>query len=67
MLKYNIIMERFWLIVAIGTFIFAVYQLGKFGLASSGISFIMALVAASLFYLRYYMRKRHEREQEKDS
>ncbi|MEQ9186264.1 MAG: hypothetical protein RLP15_00910 [Cryomorphaceae bacterium] len=67
MQKYNIIMERFWLVVAIGTFIFAVYQLGKFGLASSGISFIMALVAASLFYLRYYMRKRHEREQEKDS
>jgi hypothetical protein len=66
MSKYNLFMEKFWLVVAVLTFIFGVYQMGKFGLSEAGISFIMALVAAGLFYLRYYARRRFERNQDRE-
>lgn len=67
MQKYHIFMERFWLFVALGTLLFAVYQFGKYGFEQSSISFVMAAVAAGLFYLRYYMRKRAEREGDRES
>ena len=63
MKKYHLIMEKFWLAVAVLTFIFAVYKIGQNGIMQEGINLIMPLIAAALYYLRYYTRKRIEQHQ----
>jgi len=64
MKKYNLIMEKFWLVAAILSFIYAVYMVGKAGLIDAGIYLVMPAIAATLFYLRYYTRKRIEKEED---
>lgn len=65
MKKYHLIMEKFWLVAAILSFGYAVYLIGKHGIAQEGINLIMPVIAAALYYLRYYTRKRIEKEEEK--
>ena len=59
-------MEKFWLFIAIASFIYAVYTIGAQGLAEAGINLIMPVIAAALYYLRYYTRKRIEKEENRD-
>ncbi|MEX2597444.1 MAG: hypothetical protein WEC59_10995 [Salibacteraceae bacterium] len=66
MKKYHLIMEKFWLIAAILSFVYAVYMIGKFGLIESGIYLVMPFIAVALYYLRYYTRKRIEKEEEQN-
>ncbi|MDB9708306.1 hypothetical protein OAB13_00255 [Salibacteraceae bacterium] len=67
MKKYNIFMEKFWMIIAIVSFVYGVYSVGKFGLLEAGLYLLMPLIAGTLFYLRYYTRKRMEKENDQDS
>lgn len=61
--QYHKIMEKFWLLMAIISFIYAVYKSGQTGnFADTAILFLFPLIAAILFYLRYYVRKKAERE-----
>lgn len=65
--QYHKIMERFWLIVAIVSFVYAVYMMGKIqDIGESVIYLLFPLVAGLLFYMRYYTRKRYERERGND-
>lgn len=64
MKKYHLIMEKFWLIAAILSFVYAVYTIGAYGLAQAGINLVMPVIAAALYYLRYWTRKRLERDEE---
>ncbi|MEZ4721567.1 MAG: hypothetical protein R2813_06775 [Flavobacteriales bacterium] len=57
-------MEKFWLVIAILSFVYAVYMIGKQGLSESIIYLIFPLVAGALFYMRYFMRKRFEKGQD---
>ena len=58
---YHNIMEKFWLVTAIATFLYAVYTIGKSGFDSHAVtSLLLAAAAASLFYSRYYLRKKYE-------
>jgi hypothetical protein len=67
MRRYNQIMEKFWLVIAIVSFIYGVYMVGKIGLAQGGMYLIMSFVAVALFYLRYYANKRYKKEDQKDA
>jgi hypothetical protein len=58
--QYHKIMEKFWLLMAIVSFVYAVYMFGKRGLEDSMIYFLFPLVAAGLYYMRYFMRKKFE-------
>lgn len=60
--QYHKFMEKFWLVTAIISFLYAVYMIGKYGIAERGILLIMPVIAAALFYLRYFTRKRFERD-----
>jgi hypothetical protein len=62
MQKYNLFMEKFWMVIAIVSFVYGVYMVGKFGLADAGLYLLMPLIAGTLYYLRSYARKRAERE-----
>jgi len=64
--QYHKFMEKFWLIIAIATFIYAVYMIGKYGLAEQGILLIMPAIAAALFYLRYFTRKRFGQDKDRE-
>ncbi len=50
------------MVIAIVSFVYGVYMIGKFGLADAGLYLIMPLIAGALYYLRSYARKRAERE-----
>lgn len=59
--QYHKIMEKFWLVVAILSLIFAVYKLGQTqNVADSAIYFLFPVIATVLFYMRYYVRKKYE-------
>lgn len=60
--KYNLFMERLWLVVAILSFAYATYMIGKYSFDQYGIYLLMPLVAASLFYMRYSVRKRMDKK-----
>ncbi|GAB5538460.1 MAG: hypothetical protein Salg2KO_05630 [Salibacteraceae bacterium] len=63
--QYHKIMEKFWLAVAIVSLVFAVYKFGQVGYARLGevaIYFLFPFLAGFLFYARYFIRKRAERE-----
>ncbi len=62
MRKYNLFMEKFWMVIAIVSFVYGVYMIRKFGLADAGLYLIMPLIAGALYYLRSYARRRAERE-----
>ena len=55
------------MIIAIVSFVYGVYSVGKFGLVEAGLYLLMPLIAGALFYLRYYTRKRMEKENDQDS
>ena len=60
---YHKIMEKFWLVMALLSLLFAVFKLGQSqDFAASSIYFLFPMIAAVLFYLRYYVRKKSERE-----
>ena len=67
MYKYNLFMEKLWLVIAIASFVYGVYMVGKEGLIDAGIYLVFPFIAATLFYLRYYTRKRIEKEKEQDN
>lgn len=50
------------MVIAIVSFVYGVYMVGKFGLADAGLYLLMPLIAGTLYYLRSYARKRAERE-----
>jgi len=60
-------MEKFWLVIAIVSFVYGVYMIGKFGLVDAGLYLLMPLIAATLFYLRLYARRRMEKENDQNS
>lgn len=62
--QYHNIMEKFWLIIAIVSFVYAVFKIGRDGLENSLILLVFPIVAAALFYMRYFMRKRFEKGQD---
>jgi hypothetical protein len=65
--QYHKIMEKFWLLMAIVSFVYAVYKSGQAGnFADTAIYFLFPLIAAVLFYLRYYVRKKAENESRED-
>lgn len=64
MKKYHLIMEKFWLIAAALSFIYAVYTIGNLGFDRAGINLIMPIIAAALYYLRRFTRKRLEKHEE---
>ena len=61
MKKYNVIMERFWMLMAVVSFIYAVYMIGAKGIIEAGIYLIFPFVAGMLSYMRYFTRKRIEK------
>lgn len=63
MKTYHLIMEKFWLVAAILSFIYAVYTIGQSGLAQAGLNLVMPLIAGALYYLRRYTRKRFEKNE----
>jgi membrane protease YdiL (CAAX protease family) len=63
---YHKTMEKFWLGVAILSLVFAVYKMGQLGLSESLTYFLFPAIAGSLFYARYFIRKRAERESNND-
>lgn len=58
--NYHRIMEKFWLVVAILTFVFGVYKVGQVGLRNALMYLAFPALAAGMFYARYYARKRFE-------
>jgi hypothetical protein len=56
--NYHKIMEKFWLVMAILTFIFAVYKTGEIGISQSAIYFLFPFIGMTLFFMRYYVRKK---------
>jgi len=56
--KYNRIMEYFWMVAAILSFLYAIYLLGATSLEEAWVFFIMPLIAGFLFAMRRYMRKK---------
>ena len=69
MRKYNLFMEKFWLVVAAAIFGFSIYRyfIGEWEMGDMLTGIIVALVTASLSYLRYYMRKSFEQNQDPNS
>ena len=64
--QYHKIMERFWLFVAIASFIFAVYKTGEIGIGESMMYYLFPFIAGILFYMRYFVRKRFEKRSGED-
>lgn len=56
--RYNKFMEKFWLVAAIVSFIYAVYKIGQSGLADAAVFLIVPMGAGALFSMRYFARKR---------
>ena len=56
-------MTWFWMVFAIVGFIYAVYMIGAKGLFEAGIYLIFPFVAGFLSYMRYFTRKRMEKEE----
>lgn len=60
-------MEKFWLVIAIVSFVYGVYMIGKFGIAEAGLYLLMPFIAGALYYLRYYARKRLDRKNDQNN
>ncbi|NND95389.1 MAG: hypothetical protein HKN45_11025 [Flavobacteriales bacterium] len=63
--KVNNFLEKFWLVLAIGTAVYGLYFVNQFGLEGNVMYLILPLVAFFFFGLRRSMRLRMEK-QEKD-
>jgi len=60
--KYNIIMEKVWLILAAGSAIYASYMWIEYGLGSGTQTLLLITVIAFAYYLtRRFMRRRMEK------
>jgi Flp pilus assembly protein TadB len=64
--NYHKLMEKFWLIVALASALYAFYSWGKFGIERTGIMLVLPVIALILFALRYFTRKRLEKKFNQD-
>ena len=64
--KYHKLMEKFWLIIAIASALYAVYSLGKYGMEKTGVLLYLPFIALLLFVMRYFTRKRLEKKYKQD-
>lgn len=58
----NFILEIFWLIISISTFVLAVFNFIKFGIGNSYVFFIMALLSFLLYMARRTLRRKEARK-----
>ncbi|MBT3647537.1 MAG: hypothetical protein HN542_04775 [Flavobacteriales bacterium] len=65
--KYHKISEKVWLVIAVLTFVFAVYKIGQVGISDALVYLVMAGAAATMYTLRYYSRKRLEKHRDNDN
>lgn len=64
--KYHLIMEKFWLVIAGVSFVFAVYKAGQIGISAASMFFLFPVIAAVLFGMRYFVRKKFEKYKDED-
>lgn len=60
-LKFFKIREKFWMIVAIASVVYAFYIAFSDSWRMSAVPFILSALASSLYFSRRFMRKRYER------
>lgn len=62
--KINNFLEKFWLVVGVGTMIYGIYLVNQTSLSESYMYLIYPIIAFVLFGFRYTLRKRLERAEE---
>lgn len=64
--RYHKIMEKFWLLIAILSLAYAAYKAGQNGVENTLMLFLLPVIAGLLFGMRYFVRKKFEKMQDKD-
>lgn len=63
MLRLSKMVEQFWLVFAIASFLYACYQVYLIGWEEGGRNFVIPVIATAWLLVRRGMRKRLERNQ----